>query len=222
MKYEKIYAPMLRPSELRRRLKDFPVIFLPVGSIEWHNEHLPLGTDTFHAEELCFRLAEELGGVVMPAFWWNTGDCHRHLSTYYLQEELYETALEAVCTGFSDMPCRLLVLVNGHGGKYQNQLMEKIPEKLNCRKLRYKVISVDPYHQIQTCPYRIDHADTVETSLSMELIPGLIKMENPIGEDLYSHKLPFANGLPNRIIGRQVWEAFRREAVGAIREALGE
>lgn len=222
MEYERLYAPLLRPSELLQRLNDFPVIYLPIGSIEWHNEHLPLGTDTFHAGELCFRLAEELGGVVMPAFWWNTGDCHRHLSTYYLQEELYEAALESICMGFSDMPCRLLALVNGHGGKYQNQYMEKIPQSLNRRKLHYKVISIDPYHQIQGCPYRIDHADTVETSLSMELIPELVKMENQIGEDLYSHKLPFSGGLPNRKMGEQIWEVFRKEAAAVITEALGK
>ena len=28
------------------------ILYLPIGSLEWHNEHLPLGTDTLHAAEL--------------------------------------------------------------------------------------------------------------------------------------------------------------------------
>lgn len=113
--------PYLSPSELSSRLRKKAILFLPIGSLEWHNEHLPLGTDTFHAIELSMRLCKDIGGVVLPAFWWNTGGCHDHVSTYHMPEDLYRVALKNVCIGLKPIPAKLLVLVNGHGGGYQKE-----------------------------------------------------------------------------------------------------
>ena len=63
----------MAPSEILARLEEKAILYWPIGSLEWHNEHLPAGTDTFHALALAMRLGAEIGGVVLPPFWWNTG-----------------------------------------------------------------------------------------------------------------------------------------------------
>lgn len=57
----------LHPLELRDRREALAVAWLPIGTLEWHGLHLPLGFDGIKAEALCVRAAEEIGGVVFPA-----------------------------------------------------------------------------------------------------------------------------------------------------------
>lgn len=203
----------LAPSELARRLEKKAILYLPIGSLEWHNEHLPLGTDTFHAIELSIRLCSEIGGVALPAFWWNTGGCHDHASTYHMPEELYRTTLKNFCLGLAPLPSRMLVLINRHGGDYQLGTPAILAEELNREGFPIRVVVADPYCLGTSSPCRIDHADTGETSFSLELIPQLVRMERDVGPDLYSHKMPFEGmGHPTKEGGRQLWDAYYSDA----------
>lgn len=56
----------LHPRELRERRAQLAVAWLPLGTIEWHGRHLPLGFDGVKAEALCIKAASEIGGVVFP------------------------------------------------------------------------------------------------------------------------------------------------------------
>lgn len=208
--------PYLSPSELNDRLKRKAILYLPIGSLEWHNEHLPLGTDTFHAIELSMRLCAEIGGVALPAFWWNTGGCHDHVSTYHMPEDLYRTTLKNVCLGLKPIPAKLLVLINGHGGTYQMESPAILAEELNESGFSIRVVVADPYGLGKSSSCRIDHADTGETSFSMEIIPQLVRMQREIGPDIYSLKKPFANGQPTRKGGSELWQAYFSDAKALI------
>ena len=210
----------MKPAGLQSRLDKFPAAFFPIGSIEWHNEHLPLGTDTFHAMELSLRLCEQTGGIVLPAFWWNTGGCHRSPSTYYMPEVNYRHILKSVCAGFAEMPIKLLILVNGHGGDYQKESMSVIAGELNALELPFKTITADPYYLAQESPVKIDHADTGETSFSMELIPNLVNMDADIQPDIFSKKKPFADGPPSKSGGEILWQHYLRDALECIRKEM--
>ena len=59
------YAELL-PHEFRARLAQRPLAYLPRGTLEWHGEHLPLGSDGIISEGLMVRCAREFGGIVMP------------------------------------------------------------------------------------------------------------------------------------------------------------
>ena len=65
MKRERRYA-YLYPDDVEEILAASPICYVPLGAIEWHDAHSPLGTDSFIAEGLCLRMAEETGGVVVP------------------------------------------------------------------------------------------------------------------------------------------------------------
>ena len=63
------YETML-PREIREAREKCPVAYLPMGILEWHGEFLPVGNDALKAHALCCRMAREIGGLVMPAFYW--------------------------------------------------------------------------------------------------------------------------------------------------------
>lgn len=62
----KVHYTELLPHEFRARLAERPLAYLPLGTLEWHGEHLPIGTDTIISEGIMVEAAQEIGGIVMP------------------------------------------------------------------------------------------------------------------------------------------------------------
>jgi creatinine amidohydrolase len=63
----KVRFDELLPHEFRKRLAERPIAYLPLGTLEWHGEHLPLGADAIQSEALMVECARRMGGIVMPA-----------------------------------------------------------------------------------------------------------------------------------------------------------
>jgi creatinine amidohydrolase len=63
----------LLPREFRAAVARLPVVFLPLGPVEWHGEHYALGLDALKAHALCVRVAREAGGVVHPSVYGGMG-----------------------------------------------------------------------------------------------------------------------------------------------------
>jgi len=57
---------LLTPSDFRERIREAPIAYLPLGTMEWHGEHLPLGSDGLQSFEFMKLLAREAGGIVLP------------------------------------------------------------------------------------------------------------------------------------------------------------
>lgn len=62
----KVRWDTLLPHELLERLREAPVAYLPLGTLEWHGPHLPLGADALQSHGFFLQLARRAGGVVLP------------------------------------------------------------------------------------------------------------------------------------------------------------
>lgn len=65
-KYRSVQYELLRPSEVKSLQKKCPVVYIPVGSLEWHGVQNPLGTDGLKAHAICCEATLRYGGVVLP------------------------------------------------------------------------------------------------------------------------------------------------------------
>lgn len=61
---------MLRPDQVVNRRQACPVAYVPLGTIEWHGVHNPLGADTLQAEGLAMLCAQKGGGLVFPPLYY--------------------------------------------------------------------------------------------------------------------------------------------------------
>lgn len=61
---------MLRPGQVVARRKACSVAYIPIGTIEWHGVHNPLGADTLQAEGLAIMCAQKGGGLVFPPLYY--------------------------------------------------------------------------------------------------------------------------------------------------------
>ena len=61
-----VFYEELTPSAFLQRIKQAPIAYLPLGTLEWHGPHLPLGSDGLQSRGLFAQLAQEAGGIVLP------------------------------------------------------------------------------------------------------------------------------------------------------------
>ena len=93
------------------------VAILPVGSIERHGDHLPLGTDGELPSHIAEKAGEKTCSLVLPTVWY--GSCHAmrnfpgtfDIDADALYKYTYSIMEEAMRNGI-----KLLVVLNGHGG----------------------------------------------------------------------------------------------------------
>ncbi len=71
MNDQEVCIEKMRPAHVAACRQRADVAFLPLGAIEWHGMHNPLGVDAIKAHHICCRAAGQLGGgAVFPALVW--------------------------------------------------------------------------------------------------------------------------------------------------------
>ena len=61
---------MLRPDQIVKRRNECPVAYIPIGNLEWHGLHNPVGTDTLQAEGMAVLCARKGGGLAFPPLYY--------------------------------------------------------------------------------------------------------------------------------------------------------
>ena len=67
---DEVCYELLRPAQAIARRKAYPLAYMPVGIIEFHGLHNPLGLDGLQVHGVCVRAAKKGGGVVFPVPWY--------------------------------------------------------------------------------------------------------------------------------------------------------
>jgi creatinine amidohydrolase len=93
------------------------VCVIPMGVIEKHGPHLPLGTDMFEARETAFRAAQKEYAIVFPPYFMGQIFEARHQAgTLAYSNDLLWKMLEETCNELSRNGLKKIILKNGHGG----------------------------------------------------------------------------------------------------------
>ena len=189
---------MMRPEEIISEKKRCPVVYLPVGPLEWHGPHLPLGTDSLIAQEIALRVVQKTGGVVLPPFFWGTererdtdtlrnlgfqGDewiigmdfPENSLKSLYFPEDFFALAIRAWLELLVCQDYRLIVIINGHGATNQIQTLERLAKEFtNERKVTVLTEFVAVPDESGVVDY--GHASAAETSKMMAIHPKTVDL----------------------------------------------
>jgi creatinine amidohydrolase len=117
----KLFTDLTR--EQLRELAPQALAVVPLGAVEQHGPHLPVGTDTFavtHLAQNAARQAAEIPIVVTPTLY--LGSSHHHFvfgGTLSLSTETYYRVLCEVIESLVIAGFRRVFLVNGHGGNHE-------------------------------------------------------------------------------------------------------
>ncbi len=89
----------------------------PVGTLEAHGRHAPVGTDNFCAENIAWQLGERLGWPVAPTLNYGiTTGLIAYPGSIRIGKSLYADLIRTILENFFQMGFRRIVIANGHGG----------------------------------------------------------------------------------------------------------
>ena len=175
--------------------RDAPPILLPVGALEQHGPHLPLGTDALLSTAVAADAARRVGGLVAPALSYGNksqpkcgGGNHFCGTTSVDAATLIGSVRDAV-REFARHGVKRLVLVNGH---YENQwfLIEGID--LGLRDLgpgaSMEVVRLEYWDFLTEKTlaavfpdgfpgFALEHAAVLETSMMLHYHPSLVRVD---------------------------------------------
>lgn len=166
-------------AELRKLVSRVKALIVPLGSIEQHSVHLPIGTDYIIAYELAIRVArkslrEGILTLVAPPIpygvsieWLGQGNY-----TISLTSQTYALMLREILRSMINLGFKNIILLNAHGGnKYTLEMVARELASNNNAKIIvihwWEIVSAELTKY--TNQGRLLHAGEVETSLALAL-----------------------------------------------------
>lgn len=196
---DKVLYEELTPREFLARLEQAPIAYLPLGTLEWHGAHLPLGSDGIQSRGFFVEVAKRAGGIVLPMLFLGpdrrkvVGDtelygmdiCREDKyraypdqrlpgSAYWVDDDFFTRLLENVLSRLARAGFKVVV-AHGHGPSTQvfSRHIDEWGERFGLKLFHCWREDDSDGLGIQT-----DHAGANETSLVMALRPDLVRMEN--------------------------------------------
>jgi creatinine amidohydrolase len=192
----------MRPDEVVGAREAAAIAYVPVGPLEWHGPHLPLGVDGLHAHEAAVRAATETGGVVLPTLFAGTetvrlpGSGPQSLeplglstearivgmdfpgnpvrSTYF-EESAFGVSVRELVRNMLASDYRVIVIVNGHGAVNHQTALRRIAVEAD-RPESQRVV----YHLAflpEPDASGPAHAARVETAIMLAISPGQVRCD---------------------------------------------
>jgi creatinine amidohydrolase len=190
VQYEELTSPeFMKALELSGK-----TCIIPLGILEKHGSHLPLGTDLLDARVIAIRAAKSEYSVVFPPYYFGQiFEARQQPGTIAYSYELMWKILEETCDELNRNGFKKIILVNGHGGN--NSFVNYFCQAQLAKTKDYAVIlfteNDDPEVNKKIESLRKTknggHADEVETSMLLSHRPDLVHLDHgkdQSGEDL--------------------------------------
>lgn len=169
--------------DLKVRSAEKRTVILPLGAIEDHGPHLPVGTDNYICETVCNMLAEKTGDLVLPVlkytYVWSLGDRTGTISLSFdtLKKVIEEIALELYRQDFGTLVCLDAHIGNTPVVKAAFRDIIKVRPEMKCMYFAY----LDSASEIKIfdsprASGKYIHACEIETSAMLYAKPETVDM----------------------------------------------
>ena len=181
MKWEELTAPDFARAVKKTR----GTCIVPIGVIEKHGDHLPLGTDFLMGKWLAEAAALREPAVVFPPFYF--GEIHVAMpqpGTIAIDNRVMFDLLEQVCDEIARNGFKKILLLNAHGGN--RHYLPYFAQSMLARRRDYVVYTVNYYELAREDDPRwkkmkqstVDgHGGECETSMMLAAFPELVRMQ---------------------------------------------
>ena len=166
-----IHLANLTKDEFAAAMREGRWILLPLGAVEQHGPHLPLGTDLFYAEHLCAAVAEQVHGLAAPALPYGVCRTMRNFpGTVSLTPAALAAVLREILAEYVRHGAHKLALISGHAEGGQLEAMREAALPLVNADPGLVILTIGPYDFLD--PIRSEaglegtdgHAGSIETS----------------------------------------------------------
>jgi len=153
---------------------------LPVGVIEAHSSHLPLGMDMFACHWVACRAAEKEPAIVFHAYPYGVNIESAHLpGAVVIKRDVIFSLLENICDEMARNGLNKIILSSGHGGnRYLLPLfVQTLPEKNKNYTVYYANSEHFPGAEDLLDGDEYGHACEAETSVMLHINADLVRMD---------------------------------------------
>ncbi|MCX7917850.1 MAG: creatininase family protein [bacterium] len=188
----------LRPEQIIKEREENGIIYAPIGPLEWHGPHLPLGVDPLRAEYVAIELAKRIGGIVLPTFYFGTERerspqmlknigfkeddyiigmdfPENSLKSLYFKEEVFAIFLRNLLEMLIEKwGYRFIIVVNGHGGENHITVINRLKKEFEEEK-KVKILHISPALNFPNSKW--SHATKEETETIMSIYPETIDLK---------------------------------------------
>lgn len=183
----KNFLPHMTVPEVREFLEKSDLVIIPVGAMEQHGNHLPLGTDFLNGVERCKLIAAQRDIIVAPVLMAGQSPYHMGFpGTITLSAEtIVRVHLEAVQSlirhGF-----HRFIIMNSHGGNtaISTFLVDQINQTTSGVAVVFEQAVAPFLKKVPASSAQAVHLDrhggTSETSNSLYLIPSLVQLDKAV------------------------------------------
>lgn len=177
----KNYLPHMSWSEFEAAVKNTDMIIVPLGSIEQHGHHLPLGTDFIYANEAAKLIAQYTDVIVAPVLMGGISAHHMGFpGTITISPETFQKVIFESCECLIKHGIRKIMFLNGHGGNAvaMQNLIHQINHETPATAINIGAVRPEDDKRM---PVEIDyHGGVNETSWMLYLANRLVDMKKAV------------------------------------------
>jgi creatinine amidohydrolase len=168
---------LLRPGQIATEMARCPRVWLPLGTIEYHSHHLPVGLDGLQAHGLCLDAAEIAGGLVYPPLWWGTGGGHGEYPWTVMMPDQAELAplLLQTLARLQTFGVKQVILFTGHFADEQLSMIAGLASQWNAQNARLAALALG-VNGNEDALLPPDHAGRFETTLLAAFQPQTVDL----------------------------------------------
>lgn len=172
--YEYMY-----PEEFDAYVKDHAIFFVPLGLLEWHGDHLPLGLDGLKAHGICLKLAELFGqGIVLPPNYIGRPGYSSYVGTLTYSESLVNQMLTELFAQLKKVGAQTIIVITGHYGCCQVDCVKRAADYFCRENPGIRIIAQPEYEGILIDGVEpADHAKQWETSLMLYIDESKVRLD---------------------------------------------
>ncbi len=162
--------------EVGRILAREPRLIFPVGALEQHGPHLPLGANVLVAERVATDISERLGVLRAPAFFYGVAvGGGPFAGTAGLRRKTFHRAVNELLARWEDHGVTEFIIVTAH--RFEPHL-EALLMALTATSLTtvYDLFKIDVSDLLEGNPEN-EHGGELETSLMLHLAPERVRLQ---------------------------------------------
>jgi len=166
--------------EVRRLLTNDPRLILPVGALDHHGPHLPLGANTLIAEHVALDLSGRLQLVAAPTFHYGLTkpDWAPYPGTSTLRRKTFHRAINELLASWDDHGIDEVVIVSAQRHEpHIEALLTALTENPTTEIV--DLMTIDVADLVESLPEE-ERGGELETSLLLFLAPELVRMDEAV------------------------------------------
>jgi creatinine amidohydrolase len=197
VRMKKFLIEEMTPQEITSALKKTDTVIVPLGTVEQHAAHLPVGTDVLIPMAIARHVAKKIPVLVAPpVYYGNSLSMIDMKGVFTVTPDSLAGLLLDLCRSFSRQGFRKIVFINGHDGN--KQVLSFIGQKARI-ETGALIVRIDWWDMIteeihKICEKEVGHADEGETSMMLACRPDLVDMSKAVKDETSEERVNALTG----------------------------